>query len=189
MWCGKIIKHLCFPSINSSFRFQAIFLSLLKVPNFYLYPEERASLEDIISSYIFILGVSRLCHSVHSTNQTISHWKLYNIPSRPRTACKNEASIRILTTAVRYFFGNFGIQAHDWIQHHGWLQQPSRVVTVPAFTSSPPSAGLLLGGVSREEEFTERRIGIVSSSAFYKKHWWVSTDAGKTQKTFELGFK
>lgn len=57
-------------------------------------------------------------------------------------------------------------------------------MTVPALISSP-SAGLLLGGVSREEAFTERRIGIVSSSTFYKKHVKISTDAGKNLKVLK----
>lgn len=61
---------------------------------------------------------------------------------------------------------------------------PSRAVTVPALTSSP-SAGLLLGGVSREEAFTERRIGIVASSTFCKKHVKISTDAGKNLKVLK----
>lgn len=63
-----------------------------------------------------------------------------------------------------------------------------RTITIPALTSSP-SAGLLLGGVSREEEFTERRIGIVSSSTFYKKYTKISTDTGKNQKVFKTGLK
>lgn len=66
----------------------------------------------------------------------------------------------------------------------GYTLIHSRMMTVPALTSSP-SAGLLLGGVSRDEAFTERRIGIVSSSTFYRKHMKISTDAGKNRKVLK----
>lgn len=63
-----------------------------------------------------------------------------------------------------------------------------RIITVPALTSSP-SAGLLLGGVSRGEEFTERRMGIVSSSTFYGKHKKIRIVTVKNQKGLEMELK